>query len=95
MANVTKGHLIDAVHTGVGGLSKAEATTAVEAVFGAIKEVLEGGEAVKLAGFGNFGLREKNDRKGRNPRTGAPMTIPARRVVTFRASELLKSRLNG
>jgi integration host factor subunit alpha len=95
MANHAKRHLIDAVYAGVGGLSKKEAVAAVEAVFDLMKEVLEHGEMLKIAGFGTFGLREKKERKGRNPQTGTPIAIPARRVVTFKASNLLKDRLSA
>jgi integration host factor subunit alpha len=93
MANLTKGDLIEGVHAGVVGLSRAEASAAIDAVFGTIKEALEDGEEIKLPGFGNFGLREKKERNGRNPHTGAPITISARRIVNFKASNLLKNRL--
>ena len=72
------------------GLNKREAKDMVEAFFDEISDALERGELVKLAGFGNFQLRDKVSRPGRNPKTGAEVQIPARRVVTFQASPKLK-----
>jgi integration host factor subunit alpha len=75
------------------GLNKREAKEFVELFFEKIREALERGETVKLSGFGNFGLRNKNSRPGRNPKTGQEIPISARRVVTFRASHKLKKRV--
>jgi integration host factor subunit alpha len=73
------------------GLNKREARDMVETFFDEIRNALERGEAVKLSGFGNFQLRDKAQRPGRNPKTGVAVTIAARRVVTFQPSQMLKA----
>jgi len=75
------------------GLNKREAKELVELFFEEIRQSLENGEVVKLSGFGNFNLRDKKERPGRNPKTGEEIPISARRVVTFRAGHKLKSRV--
>ncbi|GAA5137374.1 integration host factor subunit alpha [Thalassotalea piscium] len=75
------------------GLSKRDAKEMVEMFFEEIRETLESGEQVKLSGFGNFDLREKSERPGRNPKTGEDIPISARKVVTFRPGQKLKSRV--
>ena len=75
------------------GLNKREAKEFVELFFEKIRSALAEGEQVKLSGFGNFGLRKKNSRPGRNPKTGEEIPITARCVVTFRASHKLKERV--
>ena len=75
------------------GLNKREAKELVEAFFEEVRLALEEGEEVKLSGFGNFLLRDKNQRPGRNPKTGEEIPITARRVVTFRPGQKLKSRV--
>ncbi|MDT0594163.1 integration host factor subunit alpha [Glaciecola petra] len=77
------------------GLNKKEAKDLVELFFEEIKACLEAGEQVKLSGFGNFDLRTKNERPGRNPKTGEDIPIKARRVVTFRPGQKLKSRVEN
>ena len=77
------------------GMSKREAKDMVEAFFEEIRQALERGEQVKISGFGNFDLREKNQRPGRNPKTGEDITISARRVVTFRPGQKLKARVEN
>ena len=74
------------------GLSKRDAKELVELFFEEIRRALENGEQVKLSGFGNFDLRDKNQRPGRNPKTGEDIPITARRVVTFRPGQKLKSQ---
>lgn len=74
-------------------LSKKDAKDMVECFFEELRTCLETGEQVKLSGFGNFDLRDKNERPGRNPKTGEDIPISARRVVTFRAGQKLKSRV--
>ncbi len=83
-------HLSDTV-----GLSTKECDALVNTLFDTIRSTLASGEGVKLSGFGNFTLREKRARPGRNPRNGEPFEIAARRGVTFRASPLLKGRCAG
>ncbi len=77
------------------GLNKREAKEFVDAFFESIRTTLERGEQVKLSGFGNFDLRDKNERPGRNPKTGEEIPISARRVVTFRPGQKLKSRVEA
>ncbi|KAB7623641.1 integration host factor subunit alpha [Alkalilimnicola sp. S0819] len=77
------------------GLNKREAKDLVEAFFEEIRSALEGGTPVKLSGFGNFDLRDKNERPGRNPKTGEEIPISARRVVTFRPGQKLKARVEA
>ncbi len=75
------------------GLSKRDAKEMVEIFFEEIRETLESGDQVKLSGFGNFDLRQKSERPGRNPKTGEDIPISARKVVTFRPGQKLKSRV--
>lgn len=77
------------------GFSKKESKDVVEAFFEEIRTALEVGEQVKISGFGNFDLREKNQRPGRNPKTGEDIPISARRVVTFRPGQKLKNRVEN
>lgn len=77
------------------GLNKREAKELVEMFFEEIRGALEKGEQVKLSGFGNFDLREKKQRPGRNPKTGEEIPISPRRVVTFRPGQKLKARVEG
>lgn len=77
------------------GLNKREAKEMVETFFEEIRTALEKGEQVKLSGFGNFDLREKKQRPGRNPKTGEEIPISARRVVTFRPGQKLKARVEA
>ncbi len=92
---MTKADIIENVYERVGGFSKKDAAQIVETVFDIIKKTLEGGEKIKLSGFGNFVVRDKNSRIGRNPQTGDEITISARRVLTFKPSQVLKNALNS
>ena len=76
------------------GFALKESTEIVDQVFEIMKETLEGGEKIKIPGFGNFNVRTKRPRKGRNPKTGEEMVISGRRVVTFKLSSLLRKVLN-
>lgn len=91
---MTKAELIESVYEKVGGFSKKEATEVVEAVFDKLKDTLVQGDKIKISGFGNFVVRAKKERIGRNPHTGTPIPITARRVLTFRPSQVLKGILN-
>lgn len=91
---MTKAEIIEAVYRQV-GFSKKESAEIVELVFDTLKETLERGEKVKISGFGNFIVRDKKSRVGRNPQTGRELQISARRVLTFRSSQVLKNVLNG
>ncbi len=90
---MTKADLVETIYNRV-GFSKKESAELVEAVFEEIKNALVRGDKVKFSGFGNFIVREKNARKGRNPQTGAEIQLEARRVLTFKPSLVLKSALN-
>lgn len=94
-SRVTKADLVETVHQQVEGVSKAQATELVSLIFETIKETLGRGKKVKISGFGNFCLRDKQDRTGRNPKTTKPMVIHGRRVLTFRPSHLLRQELNA
>lgn len=89
---LTKADLADLLFEQV-GLNKREAKDMVEAFFEEVRNALEQGDNVKLSGFGNFELRTKSERPGRNPKTGEEIPISARRVVTFHASQKLKLRV--
>lgn len=91
---LTKADLVEHVYEKIGGMSKKEAADAVECIFDTIKETLEKGEKTKISGFGNFLVRDKRSRVGRNPQTGDSITITERRVLTFKPSPILKSLLN-
>lgn len=91
---VTKADLALSLHEEL-GLNKRESKEFVEQFFESIKGSLEQGSSVKLSGFGNFGLRDKPARPGRNPKTGEEIPISARRVVTFKASQKLKEAIEN
>ena len=94
MAALTKAGLAEHLFN-VLGLNKREAKELAELFFEEIRLSLESGEPVKISGFGNFNLRDKNERPGRNPKTGQPIPITPRRVVTFRAGHKLKFRVEN
>lgn len=91
---MTKVDIIERVYERVGGLSKKDASDLVEMVFDLMKVTLENGDKIKLSGFGNFLVRDKRARIGRNPQTNAEIIIPARRVLSFKPSQVLKEALN-
>ncbi len=90
---MTKADLVERVHDNI-GFPKKEAAAIVDCVFEVIKGALEDGEKIKISGFGNFLVREKAPRKGRNPQTNEEITIEARKVITFKPSQVLKAALN-
>ena len=90
---MTKADIVETIYERV-GFSKKESAELVETVFDVIKDALVDGEKVKFSGFGNFIVREKNARKGRNPQTGEEIQLEARRVLTFKPSLVLKNALN-
>lgn len=94
MARMTKADMVQAVYGRLGGFSKKESADLVDLVFETMKETLGRGEKIKISGFGNFVLRDKRPRQGRNPQTGTPIMITERRVLSFKASQLLKHALN-
>jgi len=89
---VTKAEIAKVVHERV-GLSKKESGQIVDVVLDIVHKALEQGEDVKISVFGHFMIRNKRPRRGRNPKTGDEITIASRRVVTFRASQLLKKQV--
>ena len=91
---MTKADIIEQIYEKV-GFSKKESAEIVELVFDIIKETLEKGEKIKISGFGNFVVRSKRPRIGRNPQTGEEIEISARIVLTFRPSQVLKTALNS
>ena len=91
---VTKNELSEALFDQV-GLNKREAKDMIDAFFDRIGQSLESGVEVKISGFGNFVVNEKRPRKGRNPQTGEDIVITGRRVLTFKASQILKRSMNG
>ncbi len=93
-SNMTKAEIVQALYTKVGGFSKKESADIVDLVFDMMKDTLGKGEKIKNSGFGNFVLRDKRQRPGRNPQTGDPIQISERRVLTFKASQILKQALN-
>lgn len=94
MSALTKADLAEMLFDEL-GLNKREAKEIVESFFEEIRSALESNEQVKLSGFGNFELRDKNTRPGRNPKTGEEIPISARRVVTFKPGQKLKARVEN
>src|SRR6185436_17450267 len=91
---MTKADFIEGVYEKV-GFSKKESAEIVELVFDTVKETLERGDKIKISGFGNFEVRHKKARMGRDPQKKIPIELPARRVLKFRASQVLKQALNN
>ncbi len=95
MATMTKADIIERVYENLDGFSKKDSAEIVEMVFEAIKETLEHGEKIKISGFGNFVVRQKKERTGRNPQTGEEIRIAPRKVLTFKPSQVLKNAINA
>lgn len=91
---MTKKDLIEKVRD-ISGFQRKEAEEMVESILDIIKNTLASGEEVKITGFGKFVVNQKQDRTGRNPQTGEPLTITARKILTFKPSIILKQELNG
>jgi len=87
--SVTKADIVERIYKEA-GFSKKEAADLVDLIFKVIKDTLARGEKVKISGFGNFSIRDKATRVGRNPQTGSAMNISARRVLTFKPSQILR-----
>lgn len=90
---MTKADIVETLYQKI-GFSKKEAADLVELVFDTIKDTLSKGQKIKISGFGNFVIREKRSRVGRNPQTGESIQISARRVLTFRPSQVLRAEVN-
>ncbi|BCR05102.1 integration host factor subunit alpha [Desulfuromonas versatilis] len=91
---MTKADLIENVYLKT-GFSKKESAEIVETVFDLMKDNLEKGEKIKIAGFGNFVVKDKATRRGRNPQTGDEIEISSRKILTFKPSQVLKAAING
>ncbi len=91
---MTKADIVEKIYEKV-GFSKKESAELVELVFDLIKSTLEQGDKIKIAGFGNFVVKEKADRRGRNPQTGEEIVITARKILTFKPSQVLKASINN
>jgi integration host factor subunit alpha len=91
---MTKADIVERIYEKV-GFSKKESAELVELVFDILKSTLEQGDKIKIAGFGNFVVKEKADRRGRNPQTGEEIVITARKVLTFKPSQVLKASINS
>jgi len=91
---ITKADLVQQVYNNHEELTKIQATEAVEAFLRISKDSLIGGSDLLLSGFGKFNVREKSSRKGRNPQTGEDLVLESRRVVTFKPSGILKTKVN-
>jgi integration host factor subunit alpha len=90
---MTKADITEKIQTAT-GYNKKESVEFMEAVFSLIKSTLESGETLKISGFGSFIVKQKKDRRGRNPQTGESITIEARRILTFKPSAILKDQNN-
>lgn len=91
---LTKDRIIDSIYNQCGH-SRQRSIKLVESLIEIIKSALESGEDVLITGFGKFCVREKNERKGRNPQTGEDLILEARRIVSFRCSEILRKKINS
>jgi integration host factor subunit alpha len=92
---MTRAEIAGSLYSKVGGFSRKESADLVDLVFEMMKDTLGKGEKIKVSGFGNFVLRDKRERPGRNPQTGEPTIINARRVLTFRVSKIFQQALNA
>lgn len=90
---MTKADIVERIHQKI-GFPKKESAEMLESVFAIMKATLESGEKIKIAGFGNFEVKQKKDRRGRNPQTGEDIIIEARRILSFKPSQLLKQAVN-
>lgn len=90
---MTKADIVEKVHLQL-GFQKKESADLVESVLVLVKTTLESGEDIKISGFGKFEVKQKKDRKGRNPQTGEAITIMARRIIGFRPSKVLRDNIN-
>jgi integration host factor subunit alpha len=91
---MTKADIVEKIQAGT-GLPKKESAEMMEAVFSIMKTTLESGETLKISGFGSFLVKQKADRRGRNPQTGEAITIEARRILTFKPSTVLRQAINS
>ncbi len=90
---MTKSDIVQNIYENL-GYSKKDSAAIVDSLFEIIKSSLADGENIKISGFGNFIVKEKNPRRGRNPQTGEEISISARKVLTFKASQVLRKTIN-
>lgn len=90
---MTKADIAERIQSNT-GMTKKESLEMLEGVFSIMKKTLEAGEKIKVTGFGNFEVKQKKDRKGRNPQTGDAITIGARRILSFKPSMILRQAVN-
>jgi integration host factor subunit alpha len=90
---MNKKTIVEEVHERI-GFSRREAAAIIESAFELMKEALAAGEPVTISSFGKFSTRQRRERRGRNPHTGEAITIPARKIVTFKVSRVLKEQIN-
>jgi len=91
---LTKDRIIESIYLNA-GIKKYQAARLFESIIEVMKKTLESGEDVLISGFGKFSVKDKNERRGRNPATGTELTLDARRVVSFRCSPVLRERISG
>jgi len=91
---LTKADLVQKVYKNHDNLTKAQATEAVEALLSSMKNCLSKGEDLLISGFGKFNVKDKNARRGRNPQTGEELILEPRRVITFKPSGILRTKIN-
>jgi integration host factor subunit alpha len=91
---MTKADIVEKIQTGT-GMTRNESAEMMEEVFSIMKSTLGQGENLKISGFGSFVVKQKHDRRGRNPQTGEKITISARRIVTFKPSTILREAINS
>ena len=91
---LTKADLVQKVYKSHDNLTKAQSTQAVEALLSTMKDCLTSGEELLISGFGKFNVKDKNARRGRNPQTGEELILDPRRVITFKPSGILRSKIN-
>jgi len=91
---LTKADLVQKVYKSHDNLTKAQATEAVEAMLNTMKNCMANGEELLISGFGKFNVKDKNARRGRNPQTGQELILEPRRVITFKPSGILRSKIN-
>jgi integration host factor subunit alpha len=91
---LTKDHLVDSLYTSL-DLPKGKSSSLIETLLEIMKNQLENKEDILISGFGKFCVKDKNDRRGRNPATGEDLTLEARRVVVFKCSGILRKKING
>ena len=93
MATLTKAHIVEKLFAR-NLFTKGESAQIIETLFELIKQSLQDGEDVMISGFGKFSVREKHQRRGRNPQSGEPMTLAPRKVITFKCSSVLREKMN-